>query len=147
MVKWHKTRSTYRYSPLNDPSHLEKPPTSNPEGRREIIFNNLLSRTAEVGDIPTNSPTVSRCSLPFPKLTAVEIQNSFLHAGDTVPGVDEIPTAIIKHSWPHIKILVQTLFKSCLSLGHHPKYFRLAILAMIQKLNKSDLSSLIPIDQ
>lgn len=147
MVKWHQTRGTYRSSPLRDPRHPDRPPTSNSEEKREILISNLLVNSAEVGDISMNSPTVPRCSLPFPKLTTEEIQNSLLQAGNTAPGADEVPTTIIKHSWPYIKNLVKSLFSSCLSFGHHPKCFRLAILSMIQKPNKPDLSSPAPTDQ
>lgn len=140
-IKWHQTRRKYRYSPLRDPRHQDRPPTRNPEENKEILIINLLVNLAEVGDIPINFPTALRCSLPFPKLITKEIQNSLLHAGNTAPGEDEISVAIMRHSWPYIKVLVKFPFSSCHLFGLHPNCFRLAILSMLQKLNKPDLSS------
>jgi hypothetical protein len=70
-----------------------------------------------------------------------QVEKAVLHAGNTTPGVDEIPTCIIKVAWPLIKDRVLTLYQGCLTAGYHPKCFRHATLAIIQKPNKSDWSS------
>lgn len=141
MVKWHKTRGTYRSSPLVDPRYPELPPVTKLSEKRDILLNNLLVNAAEAGDIPMDSPTISIRSIEFPPLTEDETQESLFRAGNTAPGSDEIPTPIIKLAWPLIKTQVHSLFSGCISLGHHPKIFRQAVICMLQKPNKSDLSS------
>ncbi|KAI9034748.1 RNA-directed DNA polymerase [Aspergillus affinis] len=70
-----------------------------------------------------------------------QIEKAILHAGNTTPGKDELPTSILKIAWPIIRDRVLALFQGCLSVGYHPQCFRHAILAIIQKPNKADWSS------
>ncbi|KAI1007630.1 hypothetical protein K3495_g597 [Podosphaera aphanis] len=109
--------------------------------KREIFAANLLVNLAEAGDIPLDAPSVSVRTLPFPPLSRQEVRDNLLKAGNTAPGLDEIPTAILGCAWPLVADLVHSLFSGCISLGYHPHYFRQAILIMIQIPNKSDLSS------
>ena len=81
-------------------------------------------------------PTAPTAALPFPEATELAIQQAILQAGNTAPGIDEIPTCILKVAWPLINNLVVQLFQACLQLGYHPKCFRHAVLAIIQKLKK-----------
>lgn len=141
VTKWHKSRGTYRSTPLVDPRNPERPLATTTEEKRQVLLNNLLSNPTEVCDIPFQAPTVPIRSVPFPTLTLQEIQNSLLRAGNTAPGSDEIPTCILKIAWPLIKESICVLFSGCLSIGHHPKCFRNATVVILQKPNKSDLSS------
>jgi hypothetical protein len=86
-------------------------------------------------------PSAPTAALPFPEVTESAIQQSILQAGNTAPGIDEIPTCILKVAWTLIKDLVIQLFQGCLRLGYHPKCFRQAVLAIIQKPKKKDRSS------
>lgn len=70
-----------------------------------------------------------------------EITNAILGAGNTTPGKDQIPTAVLRLAWPVISDLVRDLFQACIDVGHHPKCFRIAIVAIIGKPNKVDGSS------
>ena len=96
---------------------------------------------SEAGDIPLWTPTVANNSLPFPELTIEEVSNCILRAGNTTPGKDEIPTGALRLAWPHISALVHDLYQSCIDVGHHPRCFRAAIVAMIGKPNKADMTS------
>jgi hypothetical protein len=40
-------------------------------------------------------PTVPTAALPFPEATEVSIQQAILQAGNTAPGIDEIPTSVL----------------------------------------------------
>ena len=86
-------------------------------------------------------PTAPAAALPFPEVTELAIEQAILQAGNTAPGADEIPTGVLKVAWPLINHLVLQLFQGCLQLGYHPKCFRRAILAIIQKPKKDDRSS------
>jgi ribonuclease HI len=141
MSKWHKSSGTFRSPPLKDPQHPTSPLAVSPLDKRTVLVNNLLRNTAEVGDIPMDCPTAPSATLPFPVVTEADIERSILRAGNTAPGADEIPTCILKTAWPLIKDKVRLLFQGCLTLGYHPKCFRQAILAIIQKPKKTDRSS------
>ena len=141
MTKWHKSTGSFRSPPLKDPRQPESPPAVSLLEKRAVLVNNLLQNTAEVGDIPLDCPTVLTASLPFPDITDTDIEQAILRAGNTAPGADEIPTNILKVTWPLIKDKARLLFQGCLRLGHHPTCFRQVILAIIQKPNKADRSS------
>jgi hypothetical protein len=70
-----------------------------------------------------------------------QVEKAVLHAGNTTPGADELPTCILKVAWPLIKDRVLALYQGCLKIGYHPKCFRHAVLAIIQKPNKTDWSN------
>ena len=141
MTKWHKSTGSYHSPPLKDPQHLDRPPATTPLAKQTVLINNLLQNTAEAGDVPIDCPTAPTASLPFPEITELAIEQAILQAGNTAPGIDEIPTCVLKVAWPLIKNLVLQLFQGCLRLGYHPKCFRHAVLAIIQKPKKEDRSS------
>ena len=140
MTKWHKSSGSFRSPPLKDPRFPNAPPSSSLADKRNILAENLLRNTAEVGDIPMSAPAVSQSSLPFPELTEEEIEKCILGAPRSTPGADEIPTSVLRMAWPKIKSSVLLLFRSCLAVGHHPLAFRNAVLVMVQKPKKLDKS-------
>ncbi len=141
MTKWHRSTGSYRSPPLKDPRSPDAPPASSIPGKRDVLVSTLLQNTAEVGDISLDSPTVPQASLPFSEITATEVKNAIVLAGNTAPGADEIPTRILQIAWPIIETQVLWLFQSCLQTGHHPNCFRSAVLAILHKPNKPDRSS------
>jgi ribonuclease HI len=141
MAKWHKSTGSYRSPPLKDPLRPDSPLAVALQEKRDILSRNLLQNTAEAGDIPLDTPTVPSRSLPFPEITMAQVEKSILQAGNTTPGPDELPTCIFKVAWPLIKDRILALYQGCLRFGYHPKCFRHAVLAIIQKPNKSDWSS------
>ncbi|KAI0996688.1 hypothetical protein K3495_g11494 [Podosphaera aphanis] len=141
IAKWHKSKGTFRTPPLKDPLSPEAPLAESIDDKRNVLARNLLRNQSDVEDIPLLTPTTARTSLPFPELTIEEVSNSILGAGNTTPGKDEIPTSVLRLAWPHISGLIQDLYQSCIDSGHHPKCFRTAIVTMIGKPNKADMTS------
>jgi hypothetical protein len=70
-----------------------------------------------------------------------QVEKAILHAGNITPGSDKLPTCILKVAWPLIKEKVLALCQDCLTIRYHPKCFRRAVLAIIQKPNKADWSN------
>ncbi|KAF7174223.1 hypothetical protein CNMCM6106_008360 [Aspergillus hiratsukae] len=136
--KWHKSVGSYRSPPLNDPLRPDNPPAVSIQEKRDLLVRNLLQNTAEAGDIPLDCPAVPRAALPFPEITMAQVEKAILKAGNTAPGEDELSTNILKIAWPMIKDQTLALFQGCLQIGYHPKCFRHAILAILQKPNKTD---------
>lgn len=141
MTKWHKSKGSYRSPPLKDPLSPSRLPAISLPDKRDILVRNLLQNPSEAGDILLDTPTVPSIALPFPLVQDTDVERAILQAGNTALGADEIPTSILQAAWPLIKDRVGQLFRDCLRLGHYLKCFRQATLAIIQKPNKSDLSS------
>ncbi|KAI1007062.1 hypothetical protein K3495_g1149 [Podosphaera aphanis] len=127
-TKWHKSTGTFRSSPLKDTRFPEFPSAVTLTENIKVMVDNLLVNSAET-------------TLPFPPLTLEEIRRSGLNAGNTSTGADEVPTAILRLVWPLIESHILNLFTGCLSTGHYSMCFRRAILIVLQKSNKVDLSS------
>jgi hypothetical protein len=138
MAKWHRTTGSYRSPPMKDPQQPNSPLAIDTQGKRDILARNLLQNSTETGDIPINTPAVPSSSLPFPDISMTQVERAVLDAGNTTPGSDELPTSILKVAWPLIKNRVLSLYQGCLSTGYHPRCFRHAVLAIIQKPNKAD---------
>ncbi|EED14697.1 polymerase, putative [Talaromyces stipitatus ATCC 10500] len=136
--KWHKSRGSYRSPPLKDPLRPDNPPAVSVQEKRDLLVRNLLQNTTEAGDIPLDCPAVPTTTLPFPEITMAQVEKSILKARNTAPGEDELQTNILKTAWPLIKDKILFLFQGCLRLGYHPKYFRHAILTILQKPSKED---------
>jgi ribonuclease HI/endonuclease/exonuclease/phosphatase (EEP) superfamily protein YafD len=141
MTKWHQSTGNYRTPPLVDPQDPSGPPANTPAEKQDLLIKELLTNSAEVGDIPFNSPSLAARAIKFPEVSIQDIRKSILQAGNTAPGTDEIPTKLLQTAWPLIEDLVLRLFQSCLTYGHHPACFRTATLAIIPKPNKADRTS------
>jgi len=96
MTKWHKSTGTYRSPPFADPQNPTHSLAIDISDKRDILIRNLLSNTAEAGDIPYNTPAVLVRSIRFPTITAADIRKAILEAGNTALGQDEISTAILQ---------------------------------------------------
>ncbi|CCU77161.1 reverse transcriptase [Blumeria hordei DH14] len=161
MVNWHRTVGSFRTPPLKDPTNPGAPPANTLQEKRNVLARNLLQNASEVADVALDvpsvkwlgirflachilrviTPSVGTASLTFLDLTPAEIKDSVIKAGNTAPGEDEIPTAILKICWPLIETRVSSLFRGCLQAGHHPACFKTAVLVMLNKPNKPDRSS------
>src|SRR5271165_460571 len=96
MTKWHESTGAYRSPPFADPQNPHLGLAAGIEEKRDILLRKLLTNSAEVGDIPFDSPTAATCKIDFPPVTVTDIRKSILGAGNTTPGLDEIPTAVLK---------------------------------------------------
>ncbi|KAI1004606.1 hypothetical protein K3495_g3606 [Podosphaera aphanis] len=141
ITKWHKSKGTFRAPPLSDPRSPNTALAHNLEDKREVLFRNLLQNHSDTEDVSLSTPTVPTMSLPFPDLTIEEVSRSILGAGNTTPGNDQIPTAVLRLSWPQISDIVLNLFQECINIGHHPQCFHTAIIAIIGKPKKADMTN------
>jgi hypothetical protein len=123
---------------MKDPLRPDNLPAVALHEKRDILVRNLLQNSAEAGDISLETFAVPTCSLPFPDITMAQIEKAVLYAGNITPGFDELPTSILKTAWPLIKDRVLVLYQDCLAIRYHFKYFQHAVLAVIQKPNKTD---------
>jgi ribonuclease HI/endonuclease/exonuclease/phosphatase (EEP) superfamily protein YafD len=141
MTKWHQSTGSFHSPPLVDPQDPDGPSAVSTEEKRALLVKELLTNTAEAGDVPFDAPTAAKANIQFPEITTQDIQQAILKAGNTAPGTDEIPTRVLQLAWPLIEARILKLFQDCLTYGHHPACFRTAILAIISKPNKADRTS------
>jgi hypothetical protein len=78
--------------------------------KRDILVHNLLMNVAEAGDILFDSLITALYSIYFPKIILNYICKAVLGAGNTASEPDEIPTTILRITWPVIKEHVLTLY-------------------------------------
>lgn len=141
ITKWHQTTGSYRSPPFSDPQNPSAGLTANISGKRDILLRNLLTNVSVTDDIPFDSPATAPRAIDFPPVTPETVRNAILRAGNTAPGLDGIPTAILRIAWPSIEPLIVDLYQKCLQFGHHPAPFRSATLAIIPKPKKPDQTS------
>jgi hypothetical protein len=75
-------------------------PARSIEEKRALLIKELLTNTAEAGDIPGSSLAVTARSILFPLITPEDVRKLILGAGNTALGIDEIPTPILRLAWP-----------------------------------------------
>jgi len=63
--------------------------------KRELLVIELLTSKVEVGDILLNISIAVTRYIDFPLITAEDIRKAIIKAGNTVPGADEVPTAVL----------------------------------------------------
>src|SRR5271165_1044939 len=86
MTKWHKSTGAYRSPPFTDPQNPSIGLAADIDKKRDILVRNLLTNTAEVGDIPFDSPTTATRNIEFPPVTVTDIRKAILGAGNTTLG-------------------------------------------------------------
>jgi hypothetical protein len=86
--------------PLVDLQHPERPLAKSIKEKRDLLVRELLTNIVEAGDISSTAPSVAARNIDFPPITIEDVQKSILGAGNTAPGADEVPTAILKVAWP-----------------------------------------------
>ena len=86
MTKWHKSTGAYRSPPFTDLENLHAGLVADIDKKRDILIRNLLTNSAEVGDIPFDSPTAATRKINFPPVIVTDIQKAILEAGNTTPG-------------------------------------------------------------
>ncbi|KAI1839712.1 hypothetical protein JX266_014080 [Neoarthrinium moseri] len=142
MAGWHKSTGNFYTPPLCDPENSDRLITKTDE-KRELFARVLLRNTAKAGDIPGDLRALGPSpKLPFPRITANEVQRAVFQAGNTSPGSDGITTAVLKTAWPVIKEEVVALFRACVQVGWHPTCFKEATLVILAKPVKKDKTAI-----
>ena len=96
MTKWHQSTGIYRSPPLKDPQHPENPPARSLEEKRNLLVSELLTNSAEAGDISDTCPTAATRSIDFPLIMSKDIYKLILKAGNITLKVNEILTIILQ---------------------------------------------------
>jgi hypothetical protein len=106
----------------------------------------ILSRrffSADTGRIATNHeddppPRPERTFEPF---SNEELEELLKGAGNTAPGKSGISWTIVRKAWPLAQDHITHLANACLTLGYHPKAWRRALVVVIPKPNRDDMTA------
>jgi ribonuclease HI len=144
MAGWHKLTGNYHSPPIADPDGLEGLAHTGEEKRTRLALN-ILKKAATQEDIPMGSATEAAADpgtpeIPFPPPQRQEIESCVLGTGNTAPGEDELSTEVLRIAWPAISDTVARLYNSCLTSGWHPSCFKRAIVVMLRKPDKLDMT-------
>ena len=79
---------------------------------------------------------------PFTDFSTEEIERLLKDTkNSSAPGESGIGYLLLKKAWPHIDVLLTSIYTACLRLGYHPVRWKSATVVVIPKPNKSDYSS------
>ena len=85
-------------------------------------------------DDPPQTPT-----RPFEPFTTKELTKLLTEtAAASAPGVTGISWQIMKHAWSVIKDHMTAIANACITIGHHPQFWRHALVVVIPKPDRSD---------
>ncbi|OJD20849.1 hypothetical protein ACJ73_07813, partial [Blastomyces percursus] len=101
MINWSRSTGSFHSPPLKD--EAAGVVRTVPGEKRELLQQVLLQKAASKEDISVDWADDVVVRLPFPEATAYEIQSSLLNTGNTTPGTDGVPAAVLKKAWRHIQ--------------------------------------------
>ena len=136
MTKWALSRGHFRSPPLKAENGQIALRT---EDKIQLLRETHLPRSRIEEEI--EPPRVATTAREWPALTTWEVEEAVLRAGNTAPGLDELPTAALKLAWPVLGTCIVRFYNCCLASGYHPRPFRTALMCTIEKPGKRDRSS------
>ncbi|POS82089.1 hypothetical protein EPUL_005714, partial [Erysiphe pulchra] len=105
IVNWHNTAPYYQTPPLKGHSGIAD--VQCPPKKVALLHEVLLSRHTEATDIPQDTPTVARRTIPWYSFTEREVFRATCRVTSSSPGEDEITDPVLRLSWP----IMRQLFK------------------------------------
>ena len=136
-TKWNRTEGSFPIAPLKEGNAEHVAPSA----KADFLFRALLQKDPGAVDIVPQLPDSHSISLPFPPIREPEAKRAVNRPKNSTPGLDGIPSSILKKSWPLLGSAITSLYNHCLEAGWHPTPFRQATLVAIPKPGKRDRSS------
>src|SRR5436190_16111778 len=87
MTKWHQSTGRYHSPPLTDLQNPMGTPAISTSEKRDLLIRELLTNTADAGNISFDAPAIAARDIPFPVTMAQDICKAILGAGNTAPGI------------------------------------------------------------
>src|SRR5438045_2658 len=73
MTKWHQSTGNFQSPPLVDPQDPTGTPAKSTNEKRDLLVKELLTNSAEAGDILFDVPMVASRNISFPEITAQDV--------------------------------------------------------------------------
>lgn len=141
-IHWAHSSGVYPSPTLVEPETGRHAVT--PEEKRNVLAAALLNKCdPDAQDVPLThlDPASGDRAIHFPLVSWRETEQAVLGAKTSAPGIDNVPTSILKLAWPLVGLFVHKLYSLSLQCGWHPTVFRRATLIAIPKPSKRDRSS------
>ena len=91
---------------------------------------------------PSPEAIVPPEEIPWKPITENEIIKALKAAKKrTAPGQDGLPTLVWHNIWPSVASVVTSIFTASINLGHYPRQWKTAKIAVLRKPGKSDYTS------
>jgi len=109
-----------------------------------LIQHNTLSSQFFVEELDNINVAQPDNPKPLPSCQYQPVGTKEIHplladcANNSSPGESGISWQIIKMAWPHVDETVAHIFDACLCLGHHPTFWRKAVVVVIPKPGKDN---------
>ena len=138
-VRWLRSPGAFQPPPLQADGQVYETQVDKANALRRAT----LERRTAADDLPDPwIPVVPHKTIPFPQSTSLdEARDATIGVGNTSPGSDNITVKLLQTVWHLIGVHVRLLYEGCLSVGHHPKPFRVAEVVMIAKPGRRDLTT------
>ncbi|KAK4065805.1 hypothetical protein Purlil1_14028 [Purpureocillium lilacinum] len=138
-VRWLKSPGAFQPPPLEVDGEVHETQLDKANALRRAT---LERRTSEDDIADPWVPVAATGAIPFSQdVSMAEVQDATIRTGNTSPGSDNITVKMLKAAWHIIGEHVRRLYEGCLRLGHHPQPFREAVVVMIAKPGRRNLST------
>ena len=136
VAKWRHGRRQSDIAALHDTDNML---TFDPEAMARILAEHFFVQdNGEVAVVQHDDPerTPTRTFKPF---TSKELTKLLMEASSkSAPSTTSISWLVLKHTWTVIKDHMVAIANACLSIGHHPQFWRHALVVVIPKPDRSD---------
>jgi ribonuclease HI len=138
MIKWSQGKRAKKTPPISGAVGTASTPKEKARAFAMAFFPSNSPPAADLNDheLTSHDP---RVHVP---LVYDELEDALRGCSNTsAPGISEIGYRLIK--WGGVELLsyLQAIYNACLSLGYHPRSWRAALIAIVAKPRKPDLSN------
>lgn len=137
LCHWAAGRPNRRIPPTRTPNGL----TADPEAQSRAFATSFFPSTAP--QVPIHLPDDPPPLPPrqFSPLTPDEIRDALTETSNTTaPGKSGITWRLIKWAFGISSLEITSLFNACLEFGHHPSSLKTAVISVVPKPRKADMS-------
>jgi len=113
-------------------------PLEKAEALREEILNQYTAED-DLSHLPDQETAAPLLWSTY--ISTEESKRNTIGVSSTSPGTDRSTVRLLRACWAHVGELVQRIFQRCLELNHFPGQWKLAEVAMIPKVGKTDQTS------
>ena len=138
IIAWHKLTPENQDTPLIVNNRTILDPLEKAEALREEVLNRYTAED-DLGHYPDQE---NADTLPWSThISLEETERNTVGVSSTSPGTDRSTVRLLRACWAQVGELIRRTFQRCLELNHFPAQWKLAEVAMIPKVGKTDRSS------
>jgi ribonuclease HI len=138
VIAWHKLTPENQDTPLIVNDITISDPLEKAEALREEILNRYTAED-DLGHYPGHEATAT---LPWSThISLEEAERNTIGVTSTSPGTDRSTVRLLRACWAQVGEVIRRIFQRSLELNYFPAQWKLAEVAMIPKVGKTDRTS------